>query len=220
MMSERPNRLSRREFLRDAGLITGTVCLGSMVPARGEAAQTEPKLGAQLIGKLEGPELILDRVKWPRKFNEAPMLAELVKAGKLPPIDQRLPEEPMVVKPVHGIGKYGGTWRRGFTGPADGENGNRIVSTDKILFWDYTGSKIRPCIARDWRQSDDGRITVILLRKGMKWSDGAPFTADDFIFLYEDIYLNKELQPTPHAEFSVNGKPGRLYRRDEYTIVF
>ena len=45
----------------------------------------------------------------------------------------------MVVKPVHTIGKYGGTWRRGFTGPGDGENGNRIVSTDKILFWDYTG---------------------------------------------------------------------------------
>ena len=69
------------------------------------------------------------------------MLAELVKAGKLPPVAQRIPEEPMVVKPVHAVGKYGGTWRRGFTGPGDSENGNRIVSTDKILFWDYTGTK-------------------------------------------------------------------------------
>ncbi len=51
-----------------------------------------PKLGAQLIGKLEGPELILDPAKWPTKFSEAPMLAELVKQGKLPPVDGAHPE--------------------------------------------------------------------------------------------------------------------------------
>ena len=55
------------------------------------------------------------------------MLAELVKAGKLPPVEQRVPEEPMVLKPMREIGKYGGTWRRGFTGPADTENVNRVM---------------------------------------------------------------------------------------------
>ena len=72
----------------------------------------------------------------------------------------------MVVKPVHSIGKYGGTWRRGFTGPGDSENGNRIVSTDKILFWDYTGTKVMPCIAKDYKVSDDGQVVIIFLRKG------------------------------------------------------
>ena len=62
------------------------------------------------------------------------MLAELVKAGKLPPVEQRVPEEPLVIKPLHEIGKYGGTWRRGFTGPGDDENGNRIMGADKLLF--------------------------------------------------------------------------------------
>jgi peptide/nickel transport system substrate-binding protein len=63
------------------------------------------------------------------------MLAELVKAGKLPPVAERLPERAdlMVVKPLKEIGTYGGRWRRGFTGPADNENGNRICSTDKLL---------------------------------------------------------------------------------------
>jgi peptide/nickel transport system substrate-binding protein len=177
-------------------------------------------MGAQLIGKLEGPELILDPARWPKKFGEAPMLTELVKAGKLPSVQQRIPEEPMVIKPVHSIGRYGGTWRRGFTGPADAENGNRIVSTDKILFWDYTATKVMPCIAKDWKVSDDGRIVAILLRKGMKWSDGQPFSADDFIFWYEDVYLNKDLQPTPDPFFAVNGKPGTLRKRDELTVVF
>jgi peptide/nickel transport system substrate-binding protein len=220
-MSRKGDGMTRREFLRNASLATGAVALTGAISAPALAGEkVAPKLGAQLIGKLEGPELVLDPAKWPKTFGEAPALAELVKAGKLPPVKDRIPEEPMVVKPVHTIGKYGGTWRRAFTGPADGENGNRIVSTDKILFWDYTGTKIMPCVARDWRVSDDGRVVTIFLRKGHRWSDGQPFTADDFVFWYEDIYSNKDLQPTPHPDFMVNNKPGRLAKRDDYTVVF
>ena len=53
------------------------------------------------------------------KYKEAPMLAELVKAGKLPPVDERLPKNPLVMKGYEGIGNYGGTWRRGFRGVSD-----------------------------------------------------------------------------------------------------
>jgi peptide/nickel transport system substrate-binding protein len=212
--------MSRRAFLQAAAAVPGVLALADLLPTGAAAGEPESKLGAQLVGKLEGPSLVLDPAKWPKTFGEAPALAELVKAGKLPPVEQRLPEEPMVVKPVHSIGRYGGTWRRGFTGPADGENGNRIVSTDKILFWDYTGTKIMPCLARDCRLSDDGRVCTIFLRKGHKWSDGHPFTADDFVFWFEDIYSNKDIQPTPHGDFMVNGKPGRLLKRDDYTVVF
>jgi peptide/nickel transport system substrate-binding protein len=220
-MSKRRSGVTRREFLRGAVLATGTVAVAGIRPTLALAGQApEAKMGAQLIGKLEGPELVLDPAKWPKKFAEAPMLAELAKSGKLPPVDKRIPEEPMVIKPLHSIGKYGGTWRRAFTGPGDAENGNRIVSTDKILFWDYTGTKIMPCLAKDWKISDDGKIISITLRKGMKWSDGHPFSADDFVFWYEDIYLNRDLQPTPDPFFTVNGKPGSLRKRDDLTIVF
>jgi len=220
-MSQESKGRTRREFLQETALASGVLTLGGITPTLVLAGQAgEPKLGASLIGKLEGPEYILDPHKWPKKFGEAPMLADLVKQGKLPPVDQRVPEEPMVIKPVHNIGRYGGTWRRGFTGPGDGENGNRIVSTDKILFWDYTGTKIVPCVARDVKMSEDGRVIAVLLRKGHKWSDGHPFTADDFVFWYEDVYLNKNLNPTPHPEFMVNGKQGKLYKRDDHTVVF
>ena len=112
-----------------------------------------------------------------------------------------------MLKPVHSIGTYGGTWRRGFTGPSDGENGNRLNASDKLLFYDHTGSKPQPSVAKDWKISDDGKTFTIYLRKGMRWSDGAPFNADDFVFWYEELYLNTEIVPTPIPEMSVNARP-------------
>jgi peptide/nickel transport system substrate-binding protein len=222
-MSQRNCGVSRREFLRESAVVSAAVTLATLAPLAVLPGQAgEPKLGAGLIGKLEGPVIIRDLAKFPKSFKEAPMLAELVKAGKLPPVETRLPQptDLMVVKPVKEIGKYGGRWRRGFAGPADNENGNRICSTDKILMWDYTGNRVAPCLAKDWRLSDDGRICTIFLRKGLKWSDGQPFTADDFLFWYTDIYQNKELVPTPIPELQINGQSGRVIKRDDYTVVF
>jgi peptide/nickel transport system substrate-binding protein len=193
------------------------------VVARGVAAgaPTAGGGGSPLIGKLEGPEIITDSAKFPKNFNEAPPLAELVKAGKLPPVEERVGQDPLVIKPVHEIGKYGGTWRRGFTGPADFWNGLHSVSgPDHILFWDYTGYKVVPNIAKGWEVADGGRTTTIFLRRGMKWSDGHPFTADDFVFWYEDIYQNKELVPTPTLFMTINGKPGEVEKVDTYTVRF
>src|SRR6266446_4436863 len=113
------------------------------------SAPVAAKPGRQLIGQLEGPSVVVDAAQMPKTFSEAPALADLVKQGKLPPVEQRLPEEPLVIKPVHEIGKYGGTWRRGFTGPGDRWNGNRTVTgPDSLLFWDYTGEKAGPNVAK------------------------------------------------------------------------
>jgi len=206
--------------------LAGALAMGSrpavaQSPAPADSAKPA-KLGSTLIGKLEGPEIIVDAKAFPKSFKEAPMLAEQVKAGKLPAVDKRLPEtsQLLVVKPLREIGKYGGNWRRAFTGPADHENGNRINSADKILTFDYTGTKIVPALVRDWKVSDDGKTTTIYLRKGAKWSDGKPFTANDFMFWYEDIYLNKNIVPTPFFEFQINGKDGKMRKIDDYTVAF
>ena len=95
-----------------AALVVGAL---SVVIAAGALAQSK----SALIGKLEGPEVITDPVKFPKTFKEAPQLAEQVKAGKLPPVAERIGQDPLVIKPLQSIGKYGGTWRGGFTGPAD-----------------------------------------------------------------------------------------------------
>ena len=135
----------------------------TVAPTAAPTKPPAPKIGSELIGKLGGPEIIRDTAKFPKKFKEAPMLADLVKAGKLPEVAKRLPDpsDLMVIKPLNEIGKYGGNWRRAFTGPADHENGNRINSADKILHFDYTGNKIVPALAKDWKVSDDGKTITI-----------------------------------------------------------
>jgi len=200
-------------------LLGGSLVLAATThPGRAAMAQGAGQFAQSgLVGKLEGATLA-DTI--PARFNEAPQLAELVRAGKLPPVAERVPAEPLVIKPLHGIGRYGGTWRRAFIGPGDGENGNRLMASDKPLFWDLTGSVIAPAVARGYELSADGRTTTLFLRRGMKWSDGAPFTADDFMFWFDDLYSDKDIVPSPIPEMSAGGKPGRMVKIDATTIQF
>ena len=206
--------LTRRAMLRLG------VLAASMTGVRSRAHAQDTKPGAHLIGKLEGPEVVTDPAQFPKSFKEAPQLAELVKAGKLPPVQERIGQDPLVIRPLREIGRYGGTWRRGFTGAFDTSNGHRVAQNDKLLYFDYTGTKIVPNIARGWEVSRDGKVTTIFLRRGMKWSDGQPFTADDFVFWYEELYLNKDLVPTPLSVMSINGKPITVRKADATTVQF
>ncbi|HEX3348672.1 MAG TPA: ABC transporter substrate-binding protein [Acetobacteraceae bacterium] len=210
--------------MRDTRLMAAAVlagCLFASAAAWAQTTQTQASAFDQsgLVGKLEAPTIVTDPAQTPKTFHDAPMLADQVKAGTLPPVAQRLPDEPMVIKPLHNIGKYGGTWRRGFIGPSDSENGNRIRSGEKLIYFDATGTELRPNAAKSWEVSEDGRRTTIHLRRGMKWSDGAPFNADDFVFWFQDMYQNKDLVPAPAPEMAANGKPGRVVKVDDTTVA-
>src|SRR5206468_642826 len=152
--------------------LTAALVVGALsVVAAGALAQSVGK--SSLIGKLEGPEVVTDAAKLPKAFKEAPQLAELVKAGKLPPVAERIGQDPLVIKPLKEIGKYGGALRAGFTGPADFWNGFRCCSgPDHLMFWDYTGDKAVPNLARGLEMQDGGKAWLVHLRRGMKWSDG------------------------------------------------
>ncbi|MCY3990355.1 MAG: ABC transporter substrate-binding protein [Caldilineaceae bacterium] len=202
-------------------------CVGAAEPAEpaeemAAPAEEEAEESAELpqIVPIEGPDIILDEAMWPTEFSEAPSLAEMVAAGDLPPVEDRLPEDPMVIKPLGEIGKYGGTWRRGFTGPADGENMMRINNSSRLLAWDYSGSYVVPSLLAGWDIQDEGRKYILYLRKGAKWSDGMPFTADDFLFWYEDVALNPDIFPSPPPEMVIAGEPGLMEKIDDYTISY
>jgi peptide/nickel transport system substrate-binding protein len=125
---------------------------------------------------------------------EAPQLAEMVKAGQLPPLEQRLPETPLVIPVVDEVGQYGGVLRRAFLGPGDHNNYTRVVY-DALVRFAPDGSDIIPHIAQGWESNDSFSEWTVNLRAGAKWSDGQPFTADDIMFWYNDILLNEELMP-------------------------
>ena len=125
---------------------------------------------------------------------EAPQLSALVKAGKLPPVNERLPEIPLMLPVVDEIGQYGGILRRAFLGPGDHNNYTRVVY-DALVRFAPDGSQVVPHIASGWESNENFTEWIVRLRPGAKWSDGKPFTADDIMFWYNDILLNKELMP-------------------------
>ena len=86
-------------------------------------------------------------------------------------------------------------WRRAFLGPADFNNYVRVVY-DALGRFSPDGAKIEPKIAAGWQSSPDFKVWTIRLRKGARWSDGAPFTADDIVFWHKDVLLNKDLTPS------------------------
>ena len=81
-------------------LVAAMLCW-AMAPA---LAQQQGLADSGLVGKFENPTIVTDSAQWPKQFHEAPELAALVKEGKLPTVDQRLPQEPMVLKPIRAIG--------------------------------------------------------------------------------------------------------------------
>ena len=154
------------------------------------------------------------------KYHEAPALDALVKAGKLPPVEQRLPEQPLVVPEVEKIGQYGGVWRRAFLGPADANNYVRVVY-DGLFRFSPNGADIEPKIALGAKASPDFKQWTILLRKGARWSDGAPFTADDIVFWYKGIVLNKDLTPVvPTWMRNADGTAAKVEKLDDDTVQF
>ena len=149
---------------------------------------------------------------------EAPMLAEMVKAGKLPPVNERLPDDPIVVKAVDSIGKYGGTWHRGWRGIKDFHCYGRIVYEPMLRWPRDPKDPVQPGLAKSWKWSDGGKTLTLTMRKGLKWSDGAPFTVDDIIFWWEDIELDTNITKAVHSEWVVGGKPMQLEKVNDLTI--
>ncbi|MGO9118484.1 MAG: ABC transporter substrate-binding protein [Desulfomonilaceae bacterium] len=149
-------------------------------------------------------------------FNEAPTLSKQVKDGALPSVDKRLPESPVIVKPVDKPGSYGGTWRRAYLGLADLVGARRILY-DPLVRWspEY---KIEPNLAWKWEVDPEGRIFTFYLVKGVRWSDGEPFTADDIVFYFEDILFDKEVTPSVPMWLAPSGNPPKVSKIDNYTL--
>jgi peptide/nickel transport system substrate-binding protein len=154
------------------------------------------------------------------KFKESPLLAEQVKAGKLPSVDKRLPTNPLVIKPWDSIGKYGGRWRSGMLGRSDTPWLGRSIGNDALMRWAPDLKSVLTNVPEKWEVSADGKTFTFYLRAGMKWSDGEAFDADDFVYWYNDVILDDQLTRTKPTWLRSKGKLAKLEKVNATTIKF
>src|SRR5215208_7193943 len=175
-------------------------------------------LRAAALGVLCGPAFAADPLP---KLQETPMLAEQVKSGALPPVEKRVPKQPLVVTKFaggDGPGQPGGQLNM-LVASARDTRLMTVYSYTRLIV--YTPEfKLQPDILESYVIKDDREFTLTL-REGHKWSDGQPFTTDDFRFFWEDIANNKELSPSgPSVELMVDGQPPKVEIIDERTIRY
>jgi peptide/nickel transport system substrate-binding protein len=155
------------------------------------------------------------------RFQESPMMAERVAKGEAPPVFDRLPTRPLVADFAsrnRSIGRYGGEIRTLIAKTRDlrymSANGyTRLVGYDETL-------RLQPDLAESYEQKDN-RIFTFRLRRGHRWSDGQPFTTEDFRYYWEDIARQKDLSPNgPQEVFLVDGKLPRFEILDDLTVRY
>jgi peptide/nickel transport system substrate-binding protein len=171
----------------------------------GEASKTSPKISIEKL----------------KEMKESPMLAEMVQSGQLPPLEDRLPDEPLVIEPYEKPGSHGGTWHFDIINRRD-VNLVYHIANPSFVRWDRDGINAVPHFCKKYEMSKDGRIWTFYLRKGVKWSDGHPFTSEDVRFWYEDDAMNRDINPIPKQELQIGNKFGKVEIVNDYIfkVVF
>jgi len=205
------------------------LCALLLAAGIGVTAETE------LWGVFESVDEMLEFRALP-EYGESPALRQLVNQGLLPPVEERLPETPLVYKSAllfDGIGTYGDVFRLG-TGmdpggwaTAAGQYaawcGTMGYKQEGLLdlgpIWMLESPDPLPNLATDWEWSDDGKVLTMHLIEGVKWSDGVEFTADDILFTYNNNVLDPAV-PSGQSEgtWTFGGEVTVLEKVDDYTI--
>ncbi|MGH6937403.1 ABC transporter substrate-binding protein [Hypericibacter sp.] len=152
-----------------------------------------------------------------QSYSDSPVLADKVAAGDLPPVTDRLPEDPAVAS-MSEAGRYGGDLVM-LMGSAKDTRMMVVYGYARLVGYDRD-FKIVADIAESYDVEED-RIFTFHLRKGMKWSDGKPFDAEDFRYFWEDVANNKDLSPTgPPSVLIVDGEAPKVEFPDKYTVRY
>jgi peptide/nickel transport system substrate-binding protein len=151
---------------------------------------------------------------------EAPAVAAQVAAGRLPPLAERLGAEPLVVTPVERPGRHGGVLRTALRGGGDHNAILRIVGPQGLVRWNADMTGVLPGVARAWSVSADATTFTFELRRGMRWSDGKPFGADDVVFAMNELVLDRAFNPSVPARYMAGGQPVRVEKLSPHSVRF
>ena len=156
-----------------------------------------------------------------RPRGEAPLLTELVEAGELPPVEQRTGPEPMVLE-SESVGRHGGVWV--FPVSSDGwafSHLGRRMSNHGLVRWSPQGYPIVPNLAKSFEASEDHREFTFELRRGVRWSDGEPFTSEDVLYWWRHEALDDSVRAAVVPSFMTSrGERGEIEAEGPYTLRF
>ena len=151
-----------------------------------------------------------------RAGGESPVLGKLVEAGKLPPLAQRLPERPRVLA-TDPEAVYGGDLRM-LIGTLKDTKLAFVYGYARLVGWDRNFRLVSDIVER-YDIEDGGRTFTFRLRKGHRWSDGAPFTSADFAYWWTNVANDDELSPGgPPATLRVDGEMPKMTFPDPLTV--
>ncbi|NKB72019.1 MAG: hypothetical protein GKR89_33495 [Candidatus Latescibacteria bacterium] len=226
MGQDRSHQSSNHKIRRLGG---GCLLLAlGLLGACGDSGQVGPQIVGQTAAAPASPSEVggdIPRSAWPESwfqgpksasqvglttFHQSPALDSLVAAKRLPPVEERLPDDPIVVEPIDGIGTYGGT-------ATLFQAGEQLLNVPEGPL--RVGPQLQlnlPNFAAKAEYSDSARTLTITLRPGHKWSDGHPATADDFIFWFDHVQMNKYLTPVVEPRF----KGARIEKLDTYRFAY
>ena len=220
--------------LYGASLLLGVATLGAQ-------AQTlppdPPVFEAQQSPNFVGIGDILEYKALPEYHEPAWVTEKYVDTGMLPPVEERLPVEPLVYKAGNmpdGIGVYGDTMRHVIGGRPQGWNflgGNNqgwggidiglyecLTRTGPLFTVKAEELAPMPNLAKSWEWSEDGYELTMHLVEGAKWSDGVPFTSADVMFTWEDNIQDSNVIAAVGTTAATFGEGTTLEALDDYTI--
>ena len=205
--------ITRRQFIR----VSSMTVLGSALVACGAPAAPAEE-AAEAPAETETTSELPPATSG--QYTESPTSAELVSAGELPPVDERLPANPLVWTDYDVVamekeqGQYGGTVR---IGNAGGINGLATFGLAR-----YTADDTRTFVAdmaESWEVSDDATSFTFHLREGHKWSDGTPLTAHDMQWYYDNV-IHSEYLDSPMGWAGMETTTDRIVAVDDFTVRF
>ena len=232
------SKLSRRQFLYVGGTAAAGVALAACQPktvivekekivketvevakeVTKEVKVEVTKIVEKEVTKVVEVQKLVTPTALPTKFKESPVSAKMVADGTLPSVDERLTTEPLVIMPYDKIGQYGGQIRTGALSTSlIGGDGDMVNQPQQMLRLTPNLREQVPNVLKDWSVSADFKTITMFMRKGLRWSDGQPCTADDVLYVHEDVILNTDLTPVVPEHLRPGGKPMVMEKLDDYS---
>ena len=221
------NKRIRRKNMKNmkqwiALVLALVLCLGTMAACAAAPAPTTPTETEAPV-ETTAPAETTAPVEEEMVFTEAPFLTAAGTYGK---VEDRLPvADDVMIESVDAagnaleIGVYGGELKRS----AGGGNWDAGKPIEEGLFRFNTSGTVEPNVAKGYDVSDDYTVYTIYLREGMKWSDGEPFTAEDCVWFYNAVCLNKvDGKGVRSCHKDANGDPAVVEKVDDttFTVTF